>query len=77
MIINVADAPLTTPANFTFSPIEGKTFSGLVTTFQYGITNVGPGTVLPANKLFAFEGYAWAGENAVALRTHLAGLPGG
>jgi hypothetical protein len=30
------------------------------------ILNVGPGTVLPVQKPFVIEGYAWAGENAVA-----------
>jgi hypothetical protein len=34
----VADASLTTPANFTLSATEGQAFSGQVTTFQYGNT---------------------------------------
>ena len=32
----VADAALTTPASFAINSTEGQTFSGLVTTFQYG-----------------------------------------
>ena len=32
----MADAALTTPASFTITSTEGQTFSGLVTTFQYG-----------------------------------------
>jgi hypothetical protein len=33
---NVADAALTTPATFAITSTEGQTFSGQVTTFQYG-----------------------------------------